>query len=178
MENPSNWTPSPPSDTIWYPQTQSPQQLPHSFISWNHQTEPCNKRWLDRPKATLCGLVLPYSNCYHYSKVLQTMILATTTHAMTHYPIPSSTTNTQMTKSRRGMSTMNPFNTNQRLWERERNLCWGWLNLDRGYCYVFTLLYFDFISFSLQLLNHLVPRTHGYTCSHHYDSFTSLSLTH
>ena len=89
----------------------------------------------------------------------------TTTNATNACPISSNTTNNQMIKSRRRTMTKSLFNTDWRLWGR-RSLCQGWLNLDRGYCYIFTLLYFYFSTFPPPLPNCLVPRTHGYTCSH------------
>ena len=126
-----------------------------------------NHRWKGVSKSMFC-------TC----KRRKEFVTATTTHAMTPYPIPSSTTSIQTTKSRRETSAMNLFDTGWGLWGRERNWCWGQLNLDRGYCYIFTLLYINFTSFLLQLPNHFVPRTYGYTRSHHYDSFPLLSLTH
>ena len=58
---------------------------------------------------TLCGLVLPWTDSYHHSKVLQPLTSSITTHAMTFCPIGPYSTDNQTIKLGRRMMTKNPF---------------------------------------------------------------------
>ena len=128
------------------------------------KTQPFNEGWLDWSKTTLHALVFPGSNSYYHLKVLWLLTLAITTNAMNVCLIYPNSTDNQMIKLGRRATMKGSFNTGRGLWRR-RNLCWGQLNLDRAYCYVFTILYFHFTISLSPLLNLLAPRTYGYTCS-------------
>ena len=145
-----NWTSSPTSYTIQYSEKQPLWSLPYSSILWHCQTQPFNKGWLDQFKMTVHGLIFPRSNSYHRPKVLWPSTLAITTNATNVCLIYPNWTDNQTTKLGRGMMTKGSFNTGWGLWRR-RNLCWGRLNLDRGYCYIFryTILLLHFFPLTI-----------------------------
>ena len=173
--NPSNWTPSPPSDILKH------DLLNNFFILLYHRTiklsHVTRDDWIDLKQL-----------CVDWYFPTQTAIIIRKFCKLQFWQLPPM--QQHLIKSLPVQQILRQQNQKEEHWqwicliqvkdseEEKKNLHQGWLNLDKGYCYIFTLLYFDFTSFSLQLLNHLVPRTHGHTHSHHYDLFTSLSLTH
>ena len=116
-------TPSSTPHTLRHPQTWSLQSLPHPLISWFIQTTPPNKRRLDRPKTTLCGLVFSRANSHHHSKVRRPSTSSTTTHTTTISLVHPNPTDNQTIELGRRMKTKSPLNPNRRV---------GWRKLRRG----------------------------------------------